>query len=487
MTRSTPPARTLYWHRNDLRLSDNPALHFAVEQGAVQPVFILDDKAAENWAYGGASRWWLHQSLESLQESYKKIGVTLLLRRGDSEKIILDLVKELDVTHAVWNRRYEPHFIRQDTHIKTALTKQGCAVKSFNGHLLFEPWEIQNKSGQPFRVFTPFWRNLSENSIRIDPLTPAPKKIAAITHKSQSDHLTAWDLLPTRPNWAKSFEPHWQSGETVAQKKLHDFLNDTVSDYKDGRDFPAQNSTSFLSPHLVFGEISPRQIWYTTREAMNAHRKDYAISGNAEHFLREVAWREFAYHLLYHFPETPTKALYPKFNDFPWRSDKKDWQAWTKGQTGYPIVDAGMRQLWQTGYMHNRVRMIVASFLVKDLLLSWQDGAQWFWDTLVDADLANNTLGWQWTAGCGADAAPYFRVFNPTLQSAKFDKAGAYIRRFIPEIAALPDKYLHNPSSAPEQILKDAGVTLGKTYPKPIVDHSMARDRALKAFKELSV
>ncbi|HEY1096653.1 MAG TPA: deoxyribodipyrimidine photo-lyase [Alphaproteobacteria bacterium] len=473
---------TLYWHRHDLRLGDNPALSFAVEQGAVQPVFILDTTNDNPWPYGAASKWWLHHSLESLQESYKKAGVALLLLAGDPVKILPKLLRDTKATCVVWNRRYDAYGIAQDKFLKESLPAE---VKSFNGNLLLEPWQIKTKTGENYKVFTPFWRALSAQSISIDPLAGTPHQIKPFSPPPEGLNLNDLDLRPTKPDWAKSFEPHWTIGETEAQQKLDKFLDNTVIAYKDGRDFPAQDDTSRLSPHLAFGEISPRQIWYATQAQLSAHKKNAAYTTNADHFLREVAWREFAYHLLYQYPDTPTEPLYPKFKAMKWKKSKKHWDSWTKGQTGYPIVDAGMRQLWQTGYMHNRVRMIVASFLIKDLMIAWQDGATWFWDTLVDADLANNTLGWQWTAGCGADASPYYRIFNPGLQSAKFDKNGDYIRTYVPELAKLPAKYIHEPWKAPPLILKEAGVILGKDYPEPIIDHATARDYALQAFKEL--
>lgn len=483
MSQTATPV-VLYWHRTDLRLGDNPALRAAITMGNVQPVFILDTTDHGTWGYGGASKWWLHHSLASLQESYQKLGVTLLLQSGDPEKLLPKLAKTLNATHIVWNRRYEPAHIKQDSAIKKQLSDDGLTVDSFNGNLLAEPWTIQTKSKTPFKVFTPFWRTLSESSPAFDPLTPHPRKMTAPSHAINSDTLADWGLLPTQPNWAKSFEPVWEIGEQAAQKRLDYFLSDAAGHYKTERDFPAKDGTSRMSPHLAFGEISPRQIWYAAQDAITQHASNPAYRAQVDAFVRQIGWREFSYHLLYHFPTTPTEPLYEQFKDFPWSYHKKHWAAWTTGQTGYPIVDAGMRQLWQTGWLHNRVRLIVASFLIKDLHISWQDGSEWFWDTLVDADLANNTMGWQWTAGCGADASPYYRIFNPMLQSAKFDPTAAYIREFVPELANLPDKYIHAPWDAPDDVLTEAGVTLGKTYPKPIVDHFAERDKALALLKE---
>jgi deoxyribodipyrimidine photo-lyase len=472
----------LYWHRHDLRLSDNPALHYAVQHGRVQPIFIYDE-TDRDWGYGGASRWWLHHSLKSLQESYKKLGVTLVLRQGKADAVLPKLAKEMGAAEIVWNRRYTPQAIQQDSDLKADLINRGFAVHSFNSHLLVEPWAIQTKAKTPFKVFTPFWRAMIASTPQIDAETPRPRKIQSVTTKIKSDDLTDWHLLPTKPNWAKSFEPVWSIGEQAAQKNLADFLDGAVGHYKNERDFPAIDGTSRLSPHLAFGEISPRQIWYTTQEAQARHKAGTAFHTHSDAFLRQIVWREFAYHLLYHFPETPTEPLYPQFKKMKWRTSKTEWRAWTTGQTGYPIVDAAMRQVWQTGWMHNRMRLVAASFLIKDLGLSWQSGSEWFWDVLVDADLANNTMGWQWVAGCGADASPYYRIFNPVTQSQKFDAKGDYIRTYVPEIAALPDKYIHAPWTAPDTVLKAAGITLGKHYPKPIVDHAFARERALDMLK----
>ena len=472
---------TLYWHRNDLRLGDNPALHHAAENGSVQPVFIYDD-TGRDWGYGGASQWWLHHSLSALQAAYRKHGITLLLRKGQAETLIPQLANDLQATEIVWNRRYEPHAIAQDTAIKTALTETGRHVESFNGHLLIEPWHIFTKAKTPFKVFTPFWRTLMASDMQIAPVMPTPDTIKPVKHNVKSDALKDWHLLPTKPNWAAGFT--WDIGEDAAQNALAEFLDDAAGHYKTERDFPSINGTSRLSPHLAFGEISPRQIWYATRAAQKVHKISTTFRDSSDAFLRQIGWRDFAYHLLYHFPQTVTEPMYAQFKNFPWRDDPNGFTAWKTGRTGYPIVDAAMRQLWQTGWMHNRMRLVTASFLIKDLGLSWQSGSEYFWDTLLDADLANNSLGWQWVAGCGADASPYYRIFNPILQSAKFDKDGDYIRAFVPEIAALPDKYIHAPWTAPDDVLQKAGIVLGKHYPKPIVDHGIARDRALALLKE---
>jgi deoxyribodipyrimidine photo-lyase len=455
----------IVWFRQDLRLGDNPALSHAAKSG--QPMvclFVLDDETQGDWKWGGASRWWLHHSLASLDASLKKHGGQLVLRKGDGAKIIKALVKENGADTVVWNRCYEPYAVARDTKLKADLTEDGVTVESFNGALLREPWELKTKSGdKPFRVFTPFWNALRAKG-DIDKQHPAPRKIN-FHHGSKSDALNSWKLLPKKPDWSKGFD--WTPGEKAAHDALYDFLDDAAS-YKTARDLPDRDGTSRLSPHLQWGEISPRQVWHAART--------HGHSEGSETFLKELGWREFCAQLLFHNPALPTKPLDERFADFPWRRSDKDFHAWTRGQTGIPIVDAGMRQLWQTGWMHNRVRMIVASLLIKHLGIHWRRGEKWFWDCLVDADLANNSANWQWVAGCGADAAPFFRIFNPVLQGEKFDPKGDYVRRFVPELKDVPDKFIHRPWDAPQPPTK---------YPAPIVDLATGRDRALKAFRAL--
>ncbi len=361
--------------------------------------------------------------------------------------------------------------------MKAGLTDDGVEAKSFNSGLLFEPWEIENQQGGPYKVFTPFWKACMKRPEPAEPVT-VPARLAAPTSWPESEDLDNFALLPDI-NWDEEIRRFWQPGETGALQRLEEFLGEGVQNYAGDRDIPAKDATSRLSAHLHFGELSPRTVWHETRHAPGPMGK------GREAFLREVGWREFGYHLLYHFPHTPGAPLRDEFKEFPWQHNDEMREAWQRGRTGYPIVDAGMRQLWRTGWMHNRVRMIVASFLVKDLRIAWQEGARWFWDTLVDADLANNTLGWQWAAGCGADAAPYFRVFNPALQAERFDPDGAYVRQWLPELDALPAKWIHKPGKAPDDVLEKAGVRLGETYPEPIVDHAKARERALAAFEEI--
>jgi deoxyribodipyrimidine photo-lyase len=472
---------TLVWLRIDLRLADHPALHAAAARGAVIPVFILAPDEESPWAPGGASRWWLHQSLHALDASLRDLGSRLILRRGPTLPALQALARETRASAVFWNRRYEPAMIARDKQIKEALRSAGLIAESYNAALLHEPWTIQNQSGKPFQVFTPFWKRCLTQPDPEAPV-PAPQQLPAPRSWPQSLRLAELELEP-RINWAAGLRTAWQPGEAGAQAQLRRFLESAFANYTGDRNRPDLPATSRLSPHLHFGEISPRQIWHAVRQHAGTAG---GTTWRSSQFLTEVGWREFAHHLLYHFPHTPAAPLREDFKKFPWRSDKALLQAWQQGQSGYPIVDAGMRELWTTGWMHNRVRMIVASFLVKDLLISWREGAAWFWDTLVDADLANNTLGWQWTAGCGADAAPYFRIFNPVSQGSKFDGAGTYVRRWVPELARLLDGVLHEPWEASAAELLRAGVELGRTYPSRLVDHAEARDRALAALATIS-
>lgn len=473
---------TLLWFRQDLRLDDNPALQAAIQSGLpILPIFILDDETPSEWRIGGASRWWLHHSLHSLNESLKKIGGELLLFKGNSQDILNKLVKENNVQHVFWNRLYEPYAIARDKEIKQNLKTHGLNVESFQALLLHEPWSIKNKSGNCFQVYTPYSKTCFEVANHDMGIAPPDKINMAICNANLS--LIDLDLLP-KISWDKEFPNYWQPGENGAWKKFEWFLENAIHSYKEDRNRPDLPFVSRLSPHIHWGEISLRRVWNRVETFMHS-RSDDVFNKNAEHFLKELLWREFAHHLLYHFPDLPESPLNKKFESFPWQEDNDALRQWQRGLTGYPIVDAGMRELWTTGWMHNRVRMIVGSFLVKNLRLHWRHGENWFWDCLVDADLANNAASWQWIAGCGADAAPYFRIFNPILQGQKFDPNGDYVRKFVPELATMPKEYIHRPWEAPPLILNAAGVELGTTYPKPIVDHAQARDRALEAFKEL--
>ena len=483
MTMSGSPV--ILWFRQDLRLRDNAALQAALGHGeAVLPVYIFDEEGEGSWRPGAASRWWLHHSLAALDASLRERGSRLVLARGDSLTVLCELIANTGAAAVYWNRRYEPAVIARDKRIKAELAATGIDAKSFNSALLFEPHTIANKQGGPFQVFTPYWRHCLAQPIQ-EEITVANKALPAPAKWPKSIALAELELLP-KLNWAAGFAEACEPGEAGARKRLKQFLSTKAADYDEARDRPDEDATSSLSPHLHFGEIGPRQIWAAAR-ALSKDSGVFPVNGGVQRFLTEVGWREFAYHLLYHFPDTPVKPLREKFEKFPWADDSggEKLHAWQQGQTGYPIVDASMRQLWQTGWMHNRVRMVVASFLVKHLRLSWTHGAAWFWDTLVDADLASNTLGWQWSAGCGADAAPYFRIFAPVTQGEKFDPEGGYVRRWVPELATMPAKFLHKPWEAPVDVLARAGVRLGGNYPRPVVDHAQARAAALAAFKSL--
>ncbi|WP_425408816.1 cryptochrome/photolyase family protein [Hyphococcus sp.] len=471
----------IVWFRNDLRTEDNPALHAARETGApVIPIYILDKDIAH--FPGAASLWWLHHSLSSLAGDLKNAGAKLIYRSGKSADVLKSLVKETNAEHVFWNRRYYAKHVEIDKDLKSDLKAGGVAVETFNGTLLREPWEVETASGGPYRVYTPFWKALKQLGPARAHMRPNLRKIVGPANPPKSEKLASWNLLPVNPDWATEIAETWSPGEQGARDRLNHFLNDNINDYADGRDRPDKDFTSRLSPHLSFGEIGPLQIWSAVHDKM----ADGKVSDKAAmKFLSEVAWRDFSYNLLFYNDDLPDKPLRENFANYPWRDDRDGLKAWRKGETGYPIVDAGMRQLWRTGWMHNRVRMIVASFLIKDLLIPWQKGEAWFWDTLVDADLANNSASWQWVAGCGADASPYFRIFNPVSQGEKFDPEGQYVREFVPELKNLPAKYIHAPWKAPESVLEEADIVLGKSYPNPIIDHAKARERALEGYKEI--
>ena len=475
-------APLVVWFRQDLRLNDNPALSMAAASGRPLIALYILETTDHDWSLGGASRWWLHHSLARLHESLdKQYGLQLILRRGKPAQILPALLRESGADAVHWNRIYEPAGIARDTAIKAALQKDGIAVETHNAALLFEPWTVKTKAGGWFKVFSPFWRAcLAQPSPAPQ---RAPKSLTPYAEALQSDALTDWGLLPAKPDWAGGLRETWTPGEAGAVARLQTFIDKNLHRYADGRDRPDLDCTSRLSPHLHFGEISPRQVWQAVQ--MAADRGGAGIAQNAAKFLAELGWREFCHHLLFHFPTLPQQNFRADFDTFRWNSNADHVKAWQAGRTGYPIVDAGMRQLWQSGWMHNRVRMIAASFLIKHLLQDWRLGEAWFWDTLVDADLANNAGGWQWVAGSGADAAPYFRIFNPIAQGEKFDPEGEYVRRWVPELAGLPNKYLHKPWTAPAAVLQQAGILLGRDYPLPLVDHDTARKAALVAFAAL--
>lgn len=470
----------IVWFRRDLRIADNPALCAGLATGGpVIGLYVLEDAAF--LAPGGAQRWFLHHALADLTKNLSALGIPLILRRGNAGETVLRVVNDTKAGGVFWNRRYAAAEIEEDRRVKAALGDAGVKADSSNGSLLREPWEVKTKTGGPYRVYTPFWnavRGLGPARMVIE--SPRKKSPGAVPANSVS--IEELDLLPTRPNWAGEFGDVWTPGEKGAQAALDAFLSGPAMTYGEDRNRPDLTGTSRLSPHLAVGTISPNQIWNAATAAIHARRIPEAEGWK---FLSEIVWREFAYHLLYFNPAMATAPLRAEFGAFPWRDDAAALTAWKRGQTGIPIVDAGMRELWRTGWMHNRVRMIAASFLIKNLIIHWREGERWFWDTLVDADPGNNAASWQWVAGSGADAAPYFRIFNPVTQGEKFDPDGSYVRRFVPELAGLPAETIHQPWTASEKALKRAGIVLGKTYPEPIADLAETRKRALAAYDQM--
>jgi deoxyribodipyrimidine photo-lyase len=476
MTASDNPI--IVWFRKDLRVDDNAALAAAAETGRpVIALYIREPENAGTGPLGAAQAWWLHHSLTSLDKTLQKRGSPLVLRSGAADAVLDDLIEETGADAIHWNRRHDPAGITIDTKIKAGLRGRGIAAKSFAGQLLHDPTRLSTGEKKPYRVYTPFWKALEREGEPHEPID-APEKLTSPSKVPASETLGDLALLPTKPDWAASFPDVWTPGEEAARERLESFVDGTIDGYKDDRDRPAIDATSMLSPHLALGEISPARVWHATR-GLKAPTEDVV------HFRKELAWREFCYHLHFHFPQLAEKNWNDRFDAFPWEAAGKNFTLWTRGQTGYPIVDAGMRQLWKHGWMHNRVRMITASFLIKHLMIDWRRGEEWFRDTLVDADAASNAANWQWVAGSGADASPFFRIFNPILQGEKFDADGTYVRTFVPELETLDSAWIHKPFDAPECTLKKAGVELGKTYPKPIVDHGKARERALAAYKSL--
>ncbi|MEL6961882.1 MAG: deoxyribodipyrimidine photo-lyase, partial [Pseudomonadota bacterium] len=469
----------LLWFRQDLRLSDHRALHAAIKRGGpIIPLYILDDDTPGDWRPGGANRWWLHHSLTALTDDLGTLNSRLILRRGKADRVLPDVIAETGANAVYVTRRYEPWADDLDQHLADSFDKTGVQFKRFAGSLLFEPEALRTKAGDPFKVFTPFYKAC----LALEPPKLPLLKPEAMTPPAgwpESDPLDAWHLLPKAPDWSGGLRETWRPGESGAEASLSSFIDQVMAGYADKRDRPDVVGTSRLSPHLHLGEISPQRCWQAIEERLAGDGKG---ERGGRSFLRELVWREFSYHLLVHWPTLPTKAFRPEFDNFPWEGDEQALMAWQRGQTGYPIVDAGMRELWQTGWMHNRVRMVTASFLIKHLMTPWQAGEAWFWDTLVDADLASNAASWQWVAGSGADAAPYFRIFNPMLQGKKFDPKGDYVRHYVPELAGLDAAHIHTPWEAPKEALAAAGIELGKTYPMPIVDHGKARQRALQAY-----
>ena len=476
-------APRIVWFRDDLRITDHPALSAAARGGApVICLYVRDhispSLAAPAWRPpGGAARWWLSQSLGALASSLTSRGAALVLRSGPAAEVILSLAEEIGADAVYWNDIEQAPHLAVANDVAAALGERGVAVHRFADDLLAKPAAVRTKEGRGLRVFTPFWR-------RVLALSPPPKPVAAPRKITPGpavagDRLAEWKLEPKHPDWAGGLRAAWTPGEAAAHKHLQTFFDSGVAGYSKGRDIPEPGTTSKLSAHLRWGEISPRQIWHAARFAA-ADRPE--LTADIEKFLSELGWREFCRHLLFDVPDLATRNLQPSFNGFPWINDRANLAAWQQGRTGYPIIDAGMRELLHTGVMHNRVRMVAASFLVKQLLINWREGEQWFWDTLVDADAGSNPANWQWVAGCGADAAPYFRIFNPVLQGEKFDPDGVYVRKWVSELKDMPSKLIHKPWTATKTDLCDAGVVLGESYPMPIIDHKVGRERALSAY-----
>lgn len=465
----------IVWFRRDLRLHDNPALTHAVQAGhSILPLYIHAPNEEAEWTPGAASRWWLHHSLTAFGQQLQQQHIPLtIISSHDSLSALQNIIQQTGAVAVYWNRCYEPLLRQRDQQIKTHLRVQGVQVYSANGYLLNEPWEVETQQHTPYKVFTPYWRVCQKHQ-PAEPLPiPSPLIAASIPELTQAVSLEQLALLPRIP-WASGFTQLWTVGELGAMAQLTHLCNDKLHDYHERRDLPSSDGISRLSPYLHFGEISPRQLYHTVQQCI-AQQPECRKGG--ESFLRQLYWREFAWHLLYHFPHTVEQPLNLKYQAYPWATDYQTvLNAWQQGRTGYPIVDAGMRELWHTGWMHNRVRMIVASLLTKNARIPWQLGAQWFWDTLVDADLANNSLGWQWVAGCGADAAPYYRIFNPYTQSEKFDPQGQYLRRWLPELATLDNRSIHNPSVT--QLAELA-------YPAPIIDYKSSREAALAGYEQI--
>lgn len=470
---------SLYLFRNDLRLNDNLALSAACHSGqAVILLFIFDD-TDPRWPIGRASQWWLHQSLQSLSTDIKKLGGKLILRKGETLSILEEIIKQANVNKLYFSRAYEPHQKKIEEKIYSQWHEQ-IEIKRYGGYLLFEPEQIRTSSDQPYKVFTPFWKTCLKQQ---EPRLAKQQDLTSICFsqiKIQQDKLVDWQLTPIKPDWAGGLRDNWQPGEAGANEALDAFLTDGLNDYDTDRDRPDRAGTSRLSPHLHFGELAPARIWHEVKQHVEKHGQQYT---GMQAYLRELGWRDFSAHLLFHWPNIPEQAFRPEYRSFPWKKNKSALLRWQKGQTGFPIVDAGMRELWHIGWMHNRVRMIVASFLVKHLLIHWREGETWFWDTLVDADMASNAASWQWVAGSGADAAPYFRVFNPILQGKKFDPEGDYVKQWVPELCNVPTQYIHEPWLLPQEESHTQSFTIGRDYPEPIIQHDAGRKAALAAYK----
>ena len=475
-----PEAPALLWFRNDLRLTDNAALRAAAAgDRPLVALYVLDDGAPPDRVPGAASRWWLLHSLKALAADLADHGITLVLRRGPAEEAVAAVMAETGAGTLHFSRGYTPWGAALQGRVEAAVATLGATCHRYRGALLFEPEEVRTGAGAPFKVFTPFARACRSLGVR-QAIGPRPDRLEPHAQHLTGDRLVDWNLYDGRPDWAGRFYERWSPGEAGARGRLRRFVGEALEGYAVGRDRPDQPATSGLSPHLHFGEVSPMQVWPAATAAMA--EAGGRFDAGAEKFLTELLWREFSYHLLAQAPALHKAPFRPEFARVPWREDAAGLAAWQRGLTGIPIVDAGMHELWQTGTMHNRVRMIAASFLTKNLLIDWREGERWFWDTLVDADAASNPAGWQWVAGCGADAAPYFRVFNPVLQGEKFDPEGNYVRCYLPQLDKFPARFIHRPWEAPTEVLAAADVSLGSTYPCPLVDLAASRRRALAAY-----
>ncbi len=470
----------IWWIRRDLRLADNPALMAALRYGSVIPLYIHAPQEEGKAAPGAASGWWLHKSLAALDEGLRARGSRLVVHKAAKALEAIRAVVEISGADAVfWNRQYAPAQIDRDRAIEMALRHLGLHVQSFNASLLFEPWQVQNGEGQPYRVFSPFWKAVQRLGLD-QPILAPPALLPALPARLDGLPIEALNLTPATAHH-DDFAAFWTPGEEGAWSRLCQFLQHGLPGYKTSRDRPGQEGTSRLSPHLHFGEIGPRQVVRAVFGACRGLLDEHALT-----YLGELGWREFAHHVLYHFPHTLDRPMNPRWDEFTWPApDANHWQAWTQGQTGIPLIDAGMRELKRTGWMHNRVRMIAASLLTKNMQMAWGQGERWFWDALVDADLACNVFNWQWVAGCGADAAPWFRIFNPVNQGERFDKEGAYVRHWLPKLARLPARWLHRPWEAPAPVLREAGIELGVDYPRPVVDLAQSRRTALARYSAL--
>jgi len=477
-------APIIVWFRADLRLHDHAALSAAAATGApLIPVYVLDDETPGRWARGGASCWWLHESLKSLDADLRKLGSRLILARGPALDVLCDLVRETDAGAIFWSRGYEPWAIKLERKLHGLLEKTGVRCRRFSGSLLFEPEDIKQASSEPYRVFASF-HTACLNEAPAGEALKAPAALARVPDGVGSDALDAWNLQPTKPDWAGGISAAWTPGEDGATTKLGALIRSNLKDYGRTRLRLDKDGTTRLSPHMHFGEVSPRQLWNVIHASPRT--KGGELGAGAQSLRHELLWREYCHHLLFHLSHLTTSPLRHEFAKFPWREDDKNLLAWSEGRTGYPIIDAGMRELLTTGWMHNRVRIIVGSFLVKHLLISWQSGAKLFWDTLVDADLASNSVNWQKVAGCGADALPFSRIFNPVLQGRKFDPEGKYVKSWVPELKKLPASKIHEPWRSSDIALAKAGITLGETYPEPIIKLSEGRERALAVYGKIA-